>query len=494
MRDVLRATMVAWFVAALTTACGGSQSTPAQGSPSPLSSSQKPPGGGTSVQHLGWDQYAPNAEELRRYAFVLYVDGALTPLANATCGSLAGDTSTAPCSAPLPGLTSGQHTLEMATRMTENGVVLESARSAPITYTMGATGFASGTAEANSTIPGAGTGAASGDTGSGTGLATGESPFIVETVLTGLDRPSALARLPDGRLLIAEQGGTIRIAERGGVLLPESAAQLPDADPAADAVVSLAVAPDFEISRHVYVGYGAVDARGSRRGRVVRLREAGGVLGEPAVILDDLPAAVTAPWVAIGPDGSLYVATSSPDDGEAADIGSYAGKILRFGLDGTTPPDNPLPASPLFSYGFRGAAGIDWDGQAGSLWALETDNEGSALALAAAGGPGRRVASLGPIGPARMAFLSASAAKVPASWRGSLFIAAPDEQCLLRVSGLAASPLTPNVEGVLNGFGRIVAVLSAEDGLYFATANRAAAAEGQTVDAVYRVCVTTPPR
>ncbi len=76
-----------------------------------------------------------------------------------------------------------------------------------------------------------------------------------------------------------------------------------------------------------------------------------------------------------------------------------------------------------------------------------------------------------------MAFLSASAAEVPAPWRGSLFIAAPDEQCLLRVSGLSASPPKPEVERVLSGFGRIVAVLSAADGLYFATANSIAAAD-----------------
>ncbi len=224
-------------------------------------------------------------------------------------------------------------------------------------------------------------------------------PYVVEAIVEGLDRPSALARLPDGRLLISERGGRIRIAE-GGVLLPEPAAELPDADPADDARVSLAVAPDFATSKHIFVGYGAVDAQGARTGRVVRFREAGGVLGEPAVILDGLPAALAAPSVAIGLDGLLYLATSAADDGEAADFGSYAGKILRFGLDGTTPPIIPCQRRPSSRLAIGAGRDLDWDGQTGSLWALETDSEGAALALAAAGRPGRRVAGLGPIGPA----------------------------------------------------------------------------------------------
>ena len=474
MRNLLLATICACLVGALTTACGGEDSQPA-------------PGQSSGGPRLAWDQFSSSAEELRRYSFVLFVDGTPMTLTGASCGTLAADTLTAACTAPLPTLAPGQHTLEMATRVIENGVVLESAKSAPVTYTVGSTGFASATAGATAAIPGAGTGSPPGDTGSGTGQATGESQFVVETVVTGLDSPSALARLPDGRLLIAERRGVIRIAE-GGILRPEPAAALPDADSAGEARVSLALAPDFAASRYVYACYAAVDAQGGRAGRVVRFREASGTLGELAVIVDGLPAELAAPSILIGPDGALYVATSSGDDGEAADIGSYVGKILRFGLDGTIPPDNPLPSSPVLSFGYRGAVGIDWDWQTGTLWVLETDAEGTDLALAAARRPGTRVAALGPIGPARMAFLPASAAGVPASWRGSLFVAAPDEQCLLRVSGLSASSAAPSVERLLRGeFGRIALVLPAESGLYFATASGVAGGEGKPAGAVFRV-------
>ena len=476
--------LLACLVSALALACGGSSSD----SSGP---SQPGSGGAAGGPKLAWDQFAPSADELRKYSYVLYVDGTAVPLSGAACGTLAAETLTAACTAPLPAMAPGPHTLEMATRVTENGVVLESARSAPISYNAGASGFASGTSGATALVSGTGASGGGASTDSdppGKGREAEASGFVVETVLTGLHRPTALAMLPDGRLVIAERGGAIRIAGRGGAPLPEPAAQLPDADASDDGVVSLAVAPDFEASRHVYVGYGAVDARGERRGRVVRFREAGGVLGEAAVILDGLPAALAAPWVAIGPDGALYVATSAADAGEAADLGSYAGKILRLGLDGTTPPDNPVPSSPVYSFGYRGSRGIGWEGQSGTLWALEAHDEGAALTRVPAGRPGIRAAGVGPIGSARMAFLPASAAGVPAAWRGSLFIAAPDEQSVLRLSGLSDSPPAPAVERLFQGeFGRIALVLAAEDGFYFATSNGTAGGDARAADAVYRV-------
>jgi glucose/arabinose dehydrogenase len=87
-----------------------------------------------------------------------------------------------------------------------------------------------------------------------------------------------------------------------------------------------------------------------------------------------------------------------------------------------------------------------------------------------------------------MAYLPASAAGAPAEWRGSLFIAAPDLHCLLRVSGLSSAAAGPTVERLFqHEFGRIGLVLAADDGLYFATSNGAAGGDSRAGDAVYRV-------
>lgn len=90
MRDVLRATLLAWFVAALTTACGGQ-------SPQSAPPSQSAPDASSGGPRIAWDQFAPSADELRRYSFVLYVDGNSVGLPGATCGALAPDSLNAPC-------------------------------------------------------------------------------------------------------------------------------------------------------------------------------------------------------------------------------------------------------------------------------------------------------------------------------------------------------------------------------------------------------------
>ena len=80
------------------------------------------------------------------------------------------------------------------------------------------------------------------------------------------------------------------------------------------------------------------------------------------------------------------------------------------------------------------------------------------------------------------------AGATPAAWRNSLLLASPDEECLYRVTGLSSSLPEPAVERLLaNSFGRIVAVLSGDDGLYFATGNGRTDARGQPADAVFRI-------
>ncbi len=335
------------------------------------------------------------------------------------------DSQTAPCTSPLPALTPGEHTLEMATRLTRDGNVIESARSAPVLYTAGASGFGSETAGAR--------------TPSSQGDVAALPRYVVEPVVGGLDEPSALAQLPDGRLLIAERGGRIRLAE-GGVLRPEPAAELPGADPAAGARVSLAVAPDFEASRHVFVSYARLDADGTRTGRVVRLREVGGSLGEPAVIVDDLPAEPDAPGLRIGRDRTLYVATSA-----AAGQDAPTWVRMRARSCGSNLMVARLPpirtAHPRCSRSATGADSISTGSrQARTSGTSKPMVTRLILGRSEAGRPAVPVADLGEARAAGVAFYAGGTF---AEWQGSLFVAVPGQECLLRVSGLEASPPQP---------------------------------------------------
>ncbi len=497
-------------------------------------------------ERLAWTQQAFDAEELRQYSYVLYVDGDPVTLAGAACGSPAGELSSARCRSPLPPMARGPHTLELATRLTVKGVVLESAKSAALRVLVdpslpvepppaeepadrpepggrlpAAELFASEPYDPAAPAALLGRMRPAGERADGpadpaaqAAPPDGRLP-AAELVATGLDDPTALAALPDGRLLVAERRGWVRVVENGRLADPP-AALLADAAAESAGGWSLAVAPDFAESRHVYLGYPAGDRSGAPVGRVVRFREVGGVFGEAAVILDDLPADEGAPQVKVGPDGALYVATSARDAREAGDLGSYAGKLLRFAPDGTTPTDNPLRASPVFSAGHQAIVGFDWEPTSRTLWSVETVREGVRLRRLDAGSAGSRPSAweepaailpgcgtapcaggdsalrLDGIAAAGAAFHSGS---TPAAWRGSLFLASPEDECLYRVASLDLPKTIPVVEKLFCGqFGPIVAVASADDGLYFATASRAGdtgiAGEGEqprTAGAIYRV-------
>lgn len=141
MRELRQAIVLASLLASAIPACSRDQSPPSQPSQSPPS--QSPPVVITGRERLWWDQLAPDAGELSHYSFVLYVDALSVVLPDATCGVLTGEGLNAPCSSPLPAIQPGQHTLELATRITRSGAVLESARSAPLVVTVAAGAAAS---------------------------------------------------------------------------------------------------------------------------------------------------------------------------------------------------------------------------------------------------------------------------------------------------------------------------------------------------------------
>lgn len=443
------------------------------------------PGGGLAAREsLEWDQHAWDADELARYTYVAYVDGIANLLVTASCGEPNPDSLTATCSAPVPAMQPGQHTLELATRLAIDGTVLESERSAPLSVTIAGSNLSpvpvvsiSGNNHGN-------------DASSRERRQMQSADVKVDLVATGLDQPLSFARLPDGRFLVSERGGRIRLVE-GGTVADTPAAVLHDLAVVQGAdSVSLAVSPDFATSRFVYVSYLARsggDDQGATA-QVVRFREVGGVLGERAVIVADLPGQYPAPRVRVGPDGRLYVGTAGTNVGVSDSASLYSGKILRFTKSGATPGDNPLGYSPVFAGGYEGRVDFDWDRAAGVLWSVETTDDRTSVSRATNNTTEHADPLLSlTFHASDVAFHSGS---TPAAWEGNLFLVSRDEGVLYRISGLASasSPTTrPTTTRLFaERFGRIVAVASADDGLYFATGNGVDAA-GRPSDTIYRV-------
>ncbi|GBC70430.1 Aldose sugar dehydrogenase YliI [Candidatus Calditenuaceae archaeon HR02] len=95
---------------------------------------------------------------------------------------------------------------------------------------------------------------------------------------------------------------------------------------------------------------------------------------EGVVLLDRIPAAPVHDGgrVKTGPDARLYITTGDAANPESAqDLNSTAGKILRIGIDGSIPSDNPFKDSPIYSYGHRNPQGISWRRGGEQLFATE---------------------------------------------------------------------------------------------------------------------------
>ena len=159
--------------------------------------------------------------------------------------------------------------------------------------------------------------------------------------------PTAMAFTPDGRLLICEQGGALRLV-KNGQLLATPFATITTAVDGERGLLGIAVDPAFASNGFVYIYYTVSDALGAHN-RVSRLTAAGDVAAaDSEVVLVDLPQLSSATnhnggALHFGPDGKLYVALGDNTNGaQAPSLTSLFGKILRYNPDGSIPADNPL--------------------------------------------------------------------------------------------------------------------------------------------------------
>ena len=351
--------------------------------------------------------------------------------------------------------------------------------------------------------------------------------FAVDTVARGLEVPWAMAFAPDGRILVTERAGRVRVIEHDS-LRAEPWAQLDvfahdSSWQPESGLMGIALAPDFAETGHVYL-YGTfrktsveqerklgsrvarrladwfAPARASRfENRVYRLTDRGGRGIEPSLVIGGLPANYyhCGGVVAFGPDGMMYLTTGDAmHPPSAARRGALAGKILRYRPDGGIPADNPHPGSPVYAAGLRNSQGLAWHPGLGALFAIDHGPTGMPAEDGRTGSDelnvitpgadygwprttGRDTAFAAPvrvwgeaIAPAGLAVYQGP---VP-GWHGSLFITALSGRQLRRlvVAARADGARVVHEEPLLqDGYGRLRAVAAAPDGsIYVGTSNK----------------------
>jgi glucose/arabinose dehydrogenase len=184
-----------------------------------------------------------------------------------------------------------------------------------------------------------------------------------ETWITGLASATAFAQAPDGRLFVAEQGGTLRVVKNGALLATPFVSIAVDSN-GERGLIGVALSPTFANDGFVYV-YSTRTAGGAHN-RISRYAAAGDVAAAGSeTTLVDLPPLSAATnhnggGMRFGPDGKLYVGVGENANPPASqDLTSPFGKLLRFNSDGTIPNDNPFFATQagiaraVWAYGLR---------------------------------------------------------------------------------------------------------------------------------------------
>ncbi len=326
--------------------------------------------------------------------------------------------------------------------------------------------------------------------------------FRVTDFATGLERPWGAAVLPDGRILVTERPGRLRLVGREGAVSGPLGGVPPVETGGQGGLLDIALAPDFERTRELYLCHSAV-VQGGALTRLVRARLNAEASALEAVqpILDATPAQSGGRnhfgcRIAFGRDGAMYLSTGDrfSDKERAQRLGDMAGKVLRMARDGAPLPGNPflgregVPPQ-IFSYGHRNPQGLALNPWTGSLWEAEfgarngdevnilrpganygwpivshgVDYDGSPIGTGQRSAPGVADPAhvwVPAVSPSGIAFYEG--AMFP-GWRGSLFLGALNPPGLVRLS-TEGDRVTGEERLLFDRRTRIRDVLVAQDG------------------------------
>jgi glucose/arabinose dehydrogenase len=208
--------------------------------------------------------------------------------------------------------------------------------------------------------------------------------FKLETVVEGVTTPWGLDFLPDGRMLITEKGGTLRVADAKGTLAPEPIQNVPAVwAKGQGGLLDVAVHPDHAKNGWIYISYSDPGESDSAMTAVIRAKLQGHALTDVQQLFKAPAATYRTGNVHFGSrfvfDGKGHVFFSIGERGrgpDAQDLARPNGKVHRINEDGSIPSDNPFvnqadAITSIWSYGHRNPQGLAQHPVTGALYAIE---------------------------------------------------------------------------------------------------------------------------
>jgi glucose/arabinose dehydrogenase len=205
---------------------------------------------------------------------------------------------------------------------------------------------------------------------------------VAENFATGLVQPWGLEPLPDGRFLVTERPGRLRLVSATGQLSAPLAGVPPVYAQGQGGLLDVALDPAFASNNIIYLSYAEPGANGSAGTAVLRAHLTPTSIDSVRVIYQQTPKVLGGNHfgsrIVFAANGTMFITQGErfAYRDQAQDLSSDLGKVVRINSDGSIPRDNPFVSRAgvrpeIWSYGHRNVQGAALQPSTGRPWTIE---------------------------------------------------------------------------------------------------------------------------